>query len=560
MSARDVFPGATNGVGFGVGLRAPHYQAFLNSRPEVDWLEVHTENYLARGGFDAHVLQQLRGHYPISLHGVGLGIGSARGFSEAHLAAVGELVRRIEPMLVSEHLCWGAVHDRHLNDLLPMPLSRAALDLVCQRVERIQNSLGRQILLENVSTYLRYRDDAMSEAEFLAALVARTGCGILLDINNLYVNLCNHQEDPAAALQSIAPGSVGEIHLAGHLVTQDAVIDHHGDRVAQPVWDLYAAALRRFGTLPTLIEWDTDIPALEVLLDEAQKARAIARAVQQETAASCFDLAQHAMDSSVSDQLAASQQRFADALFDGAREAPALAMFKAEPGLAHQRFSLYRGNLSSTWDKVLAAAYPVLRTLVGAEFFAALARAYGKAWPSQSGDLNLFGDRFAAFLADFPHVAGYPYFPDMARLEWAVHCAHYAPDAAEFDAASLLTLTPAQLDEACFRLQPACRLLQFDHAVPALWLAHQGKDAPDFPEQMAQPGFAVVARTGWRIEVLPVSRAAHGVLQALQAKSALGPALDAAFENDPEFDFASALQQWMALTLFDAVHLPVLQH
>jgi uncharacterized protein (UPF0276 family) len=267
-------------LGFGVGLRAPHYREFLQHRPAVDWLEVHTENYLDQGGWDAHVLEQLRQHYAISLHGVGLGIGSARGFSEQHLQRVREVVQRIQPALVSEHLCWGAVDDRHLNDLLPMPLTQEALVLVCDRVDHIQNVLGRRILLENVSTYLRYRDDAMSETEFLTAVAARTSCGVLLDINNLFVNQCNHQEDALVALQTIPQHMVGEMHLAGHLVTQEAVIDHHGDRVAEPVWALYEAAVRRFGIVSTLIEWDTDIPALEVLLDEAERARKITLQMQ----------------------------------------------------------------------------------------------------------------------------------------------------------------------------------------------------------------------------------------------------------------------------------------
>jgi uncharacterized protein len=265
-----------SGPGVGVGLRAPHYRQFLEQRPEAGWLEVHTENFLDQSGWDWHVLSQVRAHYPVSLHGVGLGLGSARGFSEAHLARVRDLVERVEPFLVSEHLCWGAVHDRQLNDLLPLALNGEALDLLCERVERVQDALRRRLLLENVSTYVRFKADAMSEAQFMAALARRTGCGLLLDINNLYVNQCNHGEDALAAIAAIAPGSVGEFHLAGHLVTPDAVVDHHGDTVAEPVWDLYRAALARFGRQPTLIEWDTAIPALEVLLGEAAKAQAIA--------------------------------------------------------------------------------------------------------------------------------------------------------------------------------------------------------------------------------------------------------------------------------------------
>lgn len=267
-------------LGVGVGLRAPHYRDFLERRPAIDWIEVHSENYFGDGGWDLHVLETLRRDYPLSLHGVGLAIGSAtEQFFEHHLTRIAALVRRFEPALVSEHLCWGAVDGRHVNDLLPLPLTARAFELVAKRVDRVQRVLGRRLLVENVSTSLRFADDAMSEAEFLARLAQRTGCGVLLDVNNLYVNQCNHGEDALAAMQALPTEAPREIHLAGHLVTDDAVIDHHGDRVCPQVWELYEHAVRRFGAVPTLIEWDTDIPALEVLLDEARHAEQIARRV-----------------------------------------------------------------------------------------------------------------------------------------------------------------------------------------------------------------------------------------------------------------------------------------
>jgi uncharacterized protein (UPF0276 family) len=269
---------STSALGFGVGLRACHYRDFLDRRPAVDWIEVHTENYFGDGGWDLHVLDSLRADYPLSLHGVGLGIGSATDeFFQAHLACTAALVARFEPALVSEHLCWAAIPGRHLNDLLPLPLTSAAFDRVCRRVEAVQAALGRPILIENVSTHLRFRADEMGETDFLARLARRTGCGVLLDVNNLYVNQCNHGEDAGAAMDALAGLVPGEIHLAGHLVTPESVIDHHGDRVAPAVWDLYAEAVRRFGVVSTLIEWDTDIPPLEVLLDEAARARRAAR-------------------------------------------------------------------------------------------------------------------------------------------------------------------------------------------------------------------------------------------------------------------------------------------
>jgi uncharacterized protein (UPF0276 family) len=526
-------------LGVGVGLRAPHYRVFLEQRPRVGWLEVHSENYLERGGWDAHVLEQLRVDYPISLHGVGLGIGSAGGFSMEHAKRVRDLVQRIEPVLVSEHLCWGAAGSRNLNDLLPMPLTDESLHLVAERVDRIQNMLGRRILLENVSTYLRFASDAMSEAEFLAQLAARTGCGILLDVNNLYVNQCNHGEDALAALRAIAPQSVGEIHLAGHLVTPEAVIDNHGARVAPEVWDLYRAALRRFGDVPTLIEWDTDLPEPDVLLAEAERARAIMK-----------DL--HPVPAS---ELEQTQAAFADALFDAGKEHRALPLFKGDMALVEQRFALYRGNLSGTWDKTLANAYPVLQTLVGEEFFAALAREYGKAHPSTDGDLNRFGEHFGEFLSGFEHVAEYPYFPDMARLEWALHRAHYADGAAMLDNGALSALAAEQMDTARLKLHPACSLFSSPWAIVDLWQAHQPGREQEFPAELAQASRAVIARPHWKCEVLPLSAAAHAMLGCLAAGESLGAALDVALALDEQFDFATWLRQWLQAGIFISLNL-----
>jgi uncharacterized protein (UPF0276 family) len=525
-------------MGVGIGLRAPHYRTFLEQHPQVDWLEIHSENYFDVGGWDAHVLEQLRQDYPISMHGVGLGIGSARGFSEQHLKRVQELARRIEPALISEHLSWGAVDRQHLNDLLPLPLTMQAMDLVCQRVDQIQTLLGRQILLENVSTYLRFHDDALGETEFLAAVAARTGCGILLDINNLYVNQCNHHENAIAALNAIAPHMVGEMHLAGHLITADAVIDHHGDRVAQPVWDLYALALQRFGAVSTLIEWDTDIPELSILLDEAAHAR---------------DVVSHVLQADAAEPLQDAQSKFAQALFDARQEPQALPLFKGDAKLVAQRFSLYRGNLVGTWNKTLAAAYPVLQQLVGEEFFGGLTRAYGKAFPSDNGDLNLFGAHFAQFLEGFEHVAEYPYFPDMACLEWQLHRAHYANGSHQVGATDFAALTPEQMDCVSLTLNPACSLIRSDWVVVELWQTHQTGMAGAFPAELNKPNYGLVIRPHWKTDLLALTPAAHALLTALVQGEFLGPALDAALEIDADFDFGANLQTWIRLGIFESI-------
>lgn len=245
----------------------------MAARQPAGWLEVHSENYFGAGGYDLHVLDRLRRDYPVSLHGVGLALGSAEGWDEEHLARLTALAERVQPALVSEHLCWGAVSDRALNDLLPLPYTREALRLLATRIDRMQERLQRRVLVENISAYLEFDASEMSEGEFIAELVRRTGCGVLLDVNNLYVNQVNHGADAISAMRAIPLSSVDEIHLAGFLRAGECLIDTHGDRVAEPVWRLYEAALERFGPVPTLIEWDTDIPPLPVLFEEAAKAR-----------------------------------------------------------------------------------------------------------------------------------------------------------------------------------------------------------------------------------------------------------------------------------------------
>jgi uncharacterized protein len=263
----------------GIGLRVPHHAQILAERPAIAWLEAHSENYFARGGALPQILARIREHYPLSLHGVGLSIGSADALDTAHLGELRRLIAQCEPALVSEHLCWGALGGRSTNDLLPLPYTEEALRHLIVRVGQVQDFLGRQILIENVSSYLQFRCSTLSEWEFLAALAQEARCGVLLDINNVYVNAMNHGFDAATFIAALPRGAVLELHLAGHSVAQYAAreirIDTHGTPVCEAVWSLYRLALERFGAIPTLIEWDTDIPSLEVLQAEAAKAQAI---------------------------------------------------------------------------------------------------------------------------------------------------------------------------------------------------------------------------------------------------------------------------------------------
>jgi len=262
----------------GIGLRSPHVARVRAERPALGWLEVHSENYFVDGGPALAALDAIRADHAISLHGVGMSLGSADPLDASHLARLKRLVARVEPAVVSEHLCWSHADGRHLNDLLPLPFTEDALAVVCERVDQVQTVLGRTILVENISAYLRFADDAMAEWEFVAAVAVRTGCKLLFDVNNVYVNAVNHGFDPLDFVAAIPGDAVAEIHLAGFDASGPCLIDNHGSRVAPPVWDLYRATIERFGPKPTLIEWDTDLPELEVLLDEAALARRILEA------------------------------------------------------------------------------------------------------------------------------------------------------------------------------------------------------------------------------------------------------------------------------------------
>ncbi len=270
----------------GIGLRFQHHEAVVDSRPPVAWFEVHAENYMG-GGTPLRFLDAVRRDYPMSLHGVGLSLGSADGLDDAHLGRLTRLIARCEPGLVSEHLSWSVAAGAYLADLLPLPMTEEALALVSRHVDRVQRRLNRRILVENPSTYLRYRHSAIPEWEFVAELARRTGCGILCDVNNIYVSARNHGWDASAYLAALPSSAIGEIHLAGHSLRsldggRELRIDDHGSRVIAEVWALYMEALARFGAVPTLIEWDTNVPPFDVLLDEAARAAALLTGAAEE--------------------------------------------------------------------------------------------------------------------------------------------------------------------------------------------------------------------------------------------------------------------------------------
>ncbi len=264
----------------GISLKPKHYKLILETEPKVGWFEVHPENYMGNGGAPHKYLTEIRSLYPLSMHGVGMSLGSATKINEDHLNALCKLVKRYQPQMISEHLSWSRLGNTYLNDLLPLPYTDESLKVIVNNIDRTQTTLGRKILIENPSIYLAFNNSTYSEPEFLNNLVEQSGCGLLLDVNNIFVSACNQGFDPYNYIRKIKTEAVGEIHLAGHTVQKindtEIRIDDHGSKVIEEVWSLFSFAIKYIGNrVPVMIEWDTDIPELSVLIDEMKKANAM---------------------------------------------------------------------------------------------------------------------------------------------------------------------------------------------------------------------------------------------------------------------------------------------
>ncbi|MDH3977106.1 MAG: DUF692 domain-containing protein [Gammaproteobacteria bacterium] len=262
----------------GIGLRAQHYRDILEKKPDIPWFEVLSENYLSAGGLALHHLEQIRERYPVTLHGVGMSLGSTDPLNRDYLKKLKSLAERIEPAWISDHLAWISADGHYVHDLLPLPYTEEALNNFAARVDEVQEYLGCQLLIENPSSYMSFTESDLTEWEFLNELTRKTDCNLLLDVNNLYVCSQNLSFDPVLYLEALSEGRVKEIHLAGYEAQDNFLFDTHGQRVHPPVWELYEKTVNHLGPIPTLIEWDTDIPAFDVLTEEAGKAQQILNA------------------------------------------------------------------------------------------------------------------------------------------------------------------------------------------------------------------------------------------------------------------------------------------
>lgn len=409
----------------GLGIRPELFEQVLQEKPPLGFLEAHSENYFG-DSFVRQKLIELRKHYPISLHGVGLSLGRADDLDEKHLSSLVALVNEISPFIVSEHLAWSAYSHRHIPDLLPLPLTEQALLIMSQHIDRMQQALGRQVLIENPSNYLLFDQLQIPEPEFLNQLTERTGCGLLVDVNNIYVSAINVGRDPVEYLAAIKTDAVMQYHLAGYTeVTrplgegvETLLIDTHDHPVYDPVWDLFAKALSMHGARPTLFEWDSDFPEFDVLINECRKADQRLDS-SDGLAGKCISELKPVADEMPVGDLDAFQDQFLTDVFG-------LSSLHDNAIVGQQhRISVYQNNLFGAMQGYLAEVYPATKGVVGDDFFKQMIQVLVQKEPPSAGNVHLYGGDLLAVMVHFEGLSSLPYLADLIRFEWALHSAYY---------------------------------------------------------------------------------------------------------------------------------------
>jgi uncharacterized protein (UPF0276 family) len=408
----------------GLGIRPELFAPVCDRLPELGFLEAHSENYFGQSLARAKLLE-LREHYPISLHGVGLSLGRADNLNKAHLSELKSLVDEIQPSLVSEHLAWSAYSHRHLPDLLPLPLNPEAFEIMCRHGDQMQSALGRQILVENPSNYLLFDEIQISEPEFLNSLASRTGCGLLVDVNNIHVSASNLQRDAKQYLDSLDSVHISQYHLAGHTQVrrpiengeETVLIDTHNQIVSEPVWDLFEYTLNKHGVRPTLLEWDSDFPEFKTVLAECNKADQF---LMDRSPATLLTSIKTPSIGSVGEGLALVQEQFLDAVISLNNQ-----LASAKPGY-QQRIGVYQNNVFAACQDYLADVFPATRGVLGADYFKQVAQTMIQSKPPVAGNIYHYGVELSESLSQLEALQDMPYLADLVEFEWALHTAYFA--------------------------------------------------------------------------------------------------------------------------------------
>jgi len=547
---------AQHHTGFGLGLRTPHYQDFLSQPQPVDWLEIITDNYLVDGGKPLVVLDQLRRDYPMAMHGVAMSIGAAGGLDRDYLARVKALAQRIEPLWVSDHLCWIGPGPEQLHDLYPLPYTDEAARLVIDHIRQAQDFLGRRLVIENVSSYIDFKASQHSEWQFLSHVAQEADCLLLLDVNNVYVSSVNHDFDPLNYLRALPQGRVQQIHLAGHSKQGDGgtqLIDTHDHPVAPEVWALYQEARRLFGPVAAMIERDADIPPLPTLLAELALARqhaaqadaATKPALPTEPAALWRWSAPQAPALSRTQHLLG---RFIVSEAPAPDRPPAADLLQTPAGVdPTERLNIYHHAYRARLSEVLADTFAKTYLFMGSDLFDSEAMRFAPAHPPLARSLNRYGEAFPAYLA-----ARYPDNPELfelAQLDWDLRTCFDGQDHEALSAQAAQLDAEAQWLQAEAPLHPSLRLRPVQTNVLSLWKAIDADAEVPPSESLPKPASLVVWRKGLQPHFQSVDAGQAAFLAALQqGKSITAACADpeaAAALEDPSV-LSGWLQSWLA--------------
>jgi uncharacterized protein (UPF0276 family) len=539
-------PGASPGVG--IGFRSRYAADLLGAPRAVDWLEVIADTYIGVGGPRRDVLARLRADHPLALHGVGLSIAGQGPLPNAYLRGLRDLAAWVEPLWVGDHLCWTSLGGHQSHDLLPVARTAEVLDHVAERVARAQDLLGRRLLLENATAYVAFRDDEMDEAEFFTELGRRTGCGMLLDVNNLYVNACNLGIDPLRYLEAIPPGLVGYMHLAGHAVLPDVRIDTHDADVPTPVWALFHLAARRFPSAGVVIERDDALPPFDRLVTEVEWARDRHRAAiatpETRTAAPVAAEARPARPAVAPRPWAVLQRELWCRLvdkplgFDHDADGGLHALLDtSRPVTAARGMRVYSDSYTASLRTALATNFAALARVISDDDFAALAAAYLRRHPPRGHDFRQLGTAFPAFVRsyDFARDYGVPrdVLADLVALEQAQLEVQDGPDPqATVTPAALAEIAPEQWERARFDLVPAMRIVRATADVLPVIEAVERGDSPTRP--VPGPVGYLVYRAGSALRTDRIDPREAVVLEALAAGRPFGDACGAAGDTDAD--------------------------
>jgi len=440
----------------GIGIRPELFDDVFDQMPEFGFLEAHSENYFGESIARSKLLE-IREHYPVSLHGVGLSLGRADHLNKPHLEQLRSLVDEVDPLIVSEHLAWSAYSHRHVPDLLPLPLTEHSLAIMCQHIDQMQQHLGRQILVENPSNYLLFDQLQIPEPEFLNTLSERTGCGLLVDINNIHVSATNVSRDAKTYIDQLNSNAIGQFHLAGYTeverevagVTEKVLIDTHNQTVYDPVWELFEYALNKHGARPTLFEWDSDFPEFSTLLKECDKAnRYLQDHDGQALTVVPTDSSAKVIELNGVKQLAESQADFLDHVFN-------LDQALNTATQAHQhRIWIYQNNVYAATREYLEEVYPATRGVVGEGFFKQMAQRFIQTNPPSEGNIHLYGEDMVEMVSQFSALKEMPYLSPLMTMEWALHKAYFSQisdvlDPSSLDQELLLTMPVEFNDSVC---------------------------------------------------------------------------------------------------------------